>query len=101
MQCEGDGAVGRRTHLTVAVQYFDVDVLVERAGQAIAGGGDDAPTPAVVRDERNGRIVRRITQAEQGQFLERTIENHPANGGSLSCSECHQGWKVWWLRRWR
>ena len=91
MQREGDRAVGGVAGFVVAVQHLDVDVLVERAGQAVAGGGDDAPAPAVLGGKRDGRIVRRIAQAEQRQCFERTIEDDASHGWAPFRGQSHGG----------
>jgi hypothetical protein len=65
----------------IAVQQLDVHVLIERAGQPITGRRDDTPSPAVIGRERYGSIVRRITQTEQREFLEGTIEDHSSDSG--------------------
>ncbi len=94
VQGKGNGPVWWRPGLVVSMEHLDVDVLVERAGEAIAGGGYDAPASAVVGRERHGRVVRRITETEDREFLEGAIEENSANDGSTTRSESHQGWKL-------
>ena len=48
MKRERERAVGRLARLLVAAHQLDVDVLVERAGQPVAGTGEHAPAAAVV-----------------------------------------------------
>jgi hypothetical protein len=52
------------------MQQLHVDILVEGAGEAIAGGGDHTPAPAVLSRERDGRVVSGVAETKERQFLE-------------------------------
>jgi len=99
MQRESDATISGRPSFAVSVEQFDIDVLIERAGKAISGGWDDAPAPAILAGKRDGRIICRIAQAKQREFLERSIEYYSANRRAPTRSESHQAWKVSTMRR--
>jgi hypothetical protein len=57
VQRERDRAIGGRTGFLPTVQDLHVHILIEGAGEPIAGGRDDAPAPAVVGGKGDGRVV--------------------------------------------
>jgi len=86
---ERDDAIIGAVGLVVPMQELDVDVLVERAGDAIAWRREDAPSTARFGRVNNRGIVSRIAQAKQWQCFERAIENDRACGGSPVRGETH------------
>src|SRR5437868_12971186 len=89
MQCERDRAVDRLTCFVEAMHQLDLDILVERAGQAIAGTWKHAPASAIVRRTTDGGIIRGVAQAEQGQTLQRPIEQNDARRDASPRGEAH------------
>ena len=89
MKREGDRTVGRGAGLLVPAPQLDVDVLVEGAGETIAGVREDAPSAARRRQIRNRRVIRGITEPEHRQGFERPVERDRPRSRSASRGENH------------
>ena len=76
MQGERDGPVGRCPGIDEPPQDFDVDVLVEGAGEAIAGIREDAPASSGRRRVRKEQVVGGVAQAEDREYLEGPVQEH-------------------------
>ena len=58
----------------VAMQNLDVDVLVERAGQAVAGNGQNTPASAAGGEYVIAVLVSRIAEPKDRERFERPVE---------------------------
>ena len=64
MQREGYDAVARAIRFMIAVKQLDVDVLIERSGNAITGSWKYAPSPPGLGSEDDSGVVGRVAQTE-------------------------------------
>lgn len=83
MKREADGSIIGEAGFTEAMDDFDVDVLIERSRQSIAGRWKDAPASAGGRGVTYDRFISRITEPENGKRLQRAIQmNCPGDRAS-------------------
>ena len=61
---ERDDAIVGAIRFVIAAKELDVDVLVERAGNAVAGRREDAPASSRFGSVRDRRVIGRIAQAK-------------------------------------
>jgi hypothetical protein len=75
MQGEADDTIFRRPCFVVAMQELDVDILIERARQAISRTRKNAPTAAALGRVGDRGVLGGIAEAENGKRFQRTIED--------------------------
>src|SRR5262245_8534023 len=76
MKSERQDAVGGLVCFVEAPHQLDVDVLIERARQSVAGTGENAPASAVACGVRNRRFIGCIAESKERKLLERTVEQY-------------------------
>jgi hypothetical protein len=94
MESEAYSSIARKPCLRVAMQDFDIHVLVESSGKPVAWSREDSPSSAGRRRIRYGRLVGRIAEPEDRERFEGPVEiNGPVNGASTG-SDGHVRVKV-------
>src|SRR5438309_7452958 len=71
------------------MHQLDVNILIERAGKAIARTWEDAPSATVIRGAGDGAVVRRIAQSKKRQPLQRTIKQNDTRRDASTRGEAH------------
>jgi hypothetical protein len=72
------------------MHQLDVDILVERTGQPIAGTWKHAPASTVIRRAANGGIIRGVAEPEERKPLQRPIQQNDARRGASPRGEAHE-----------
>src|SRR5262245_3597093 len=75
--------------LVVAPTKLDIDILVERPGEPVAGSWQNAPTTAGVSRIADHGVVRGVAQAEQGEGFQRTVERNETHRSASAHGEIH------------
>lgn len=76
MQCEADCSLAGKSCFGITMEDFDVDILIERAGEAVTGRRKNPPAATGWRGVCYGRLVSRIAEPEDGKGLQIPVQEY-------------------------